>query len=132
METVGTRIKALRIERGWTQAQLADAICQRTRAMVAKYELGTAMPPDGVMEALADVFGVTAEFLRTGRENDGSVPAFAEAKQFRINGRPTQRCSVLLYPGTLARVKVVAKQHGISVAEAMDQIVTYAINNLAN
>lgn len=130
METVGTRIKALRIERGWTQAQLADAMCGRSRCMIAKYEVGLALPPDDVLRILAEIFGVSVEFLRTGRELDDTKPAFADTGRFRINGRPKQRCSVLLYPGTLNRVKVLSKRHGISVAEAMDQIVNYAIAHL--
>lgn len=132
METVGTRIRALRAQRGWSQAQLAGYAGLPARSTIAKYELGTLMPSDRVLAALADLFCVTPEFLRHG-DSEKCLPAKqSSANTFRINGRPKERCSALLYPTTLARVKSVAKQNGITVAEALDQIVEFAIKNLAN
>lgn len=55
--SVGENIKRLRLERGMTQEQLADAI-GKTRTAVTQYESGWTSPRMGVVEELARVFGV--------------------------------------------------------------------------
>ena len=57
MGNIGDNIRKLRIERGMSQEQLADRI-GKTRSAVSQYEHGTTMPRMGVIESMAQVFGV--------------------------------------------------------------------------
>lgn len=53
----GERIKTMRLSRGMTQQQLADAI-EQSRTSVGMYEIGEREPDFETLEALADVFNV--------------------------------------------------------------------------
>lgn len=52
----------LRIERGWTQEDLAKAI-KVSKQAVSHYERGTRYPKPAVLEAIADVFNVDMDYL---------------------------------------------------------------------
>ena len=56
------RLKALRKDRKMTQVDLA-ALLGLERSSIAKYEAGFAMPSDDVKIKLADLFGVTIDYL---------------------------------------------------------------------
>lgn len=132
METVGSRLKGLRLAKGWTQQQTAEALGLCTRAALGKFERHECNPSPETLEALANLFEVPVAFLQTGVTEDPIIPEPIDPGKFRINGRPKGRAPVSVYPTTLARVKNLAKANGISVAEALDQIVEFAIKNLAN
>jgi transcriptional regulator with XRE-family HTH domain len=68
--TLGQRIRQLRREREWTQEQLAHAIDAHVQT-IGLYEKGT-MPTALVLKRLADVLGVSMEYLVTG-ETDNTV-----------------------------------------------------------
>lgn len=61
------RIKALRLKKNLTQKELANKL-NLTPKMVSFYELGERVPPTDALEKLADIFGVTTDYLlcRTG------------------------------------------------------------------
>lgn len=54
---IGEKIRAMRLSRGMTQDELADAIGMSASA-VAMYEAGRRRPKDDAAEALADTFNV--------------------------------------------------------------------------
>ena len=54
---IGEKIRVMRLSRGMTQEELADAIGMSASA-VAMYEAGRRRPKDEVAEALADTFNV--------------------------------------------------------------------------
>ena len=56
--SIGTNIKWLRIQAGWSQDQLAERI-GKTRAAVSQYEKDICKPRMGVVEDLATVFCVS-------------------------------------------------------------------------
>lgn len=56
------RIKALRTSREYTQKELAEKL-GLTPKMVSFYELGDRVPPPDVLEKLADIFGVSTDYL---------------------------------------------------------------------
>ena len=58
----GPRLKALRIERGWTQGELAEKIGGTLRA-INYYETGDKYPPANVVADLAEAFGLSMEAL---------------------------------------------------------------------
>jgi len=58
----GDRLKALRIERGLTQEELADAVGVH-RGAIANYETGRRDPEALVLLRLAKYFNVSSEYL---------------------------------------------------------------------
>ena len=62
MNKLGTRIKELRIENRKTQEQIAKDL-GTTKATIGRYELGTREPKTDILNALADYFNVTTDYL---------------------------------------------------------------------
>ena len=58
----GPRLKALRVERGWTQHQLAEMIGGTLRS-INYYETGDKYPPANVVADLAEAFSISMEAL---------------------------------------------------------------------
>lgn len=75
---VGDRIRQLRLERGLTQRQLAQALGV-TEATVVRWETGARQPRVGIIKRLAQFFQVSPQWLLRGEE-----PRTVE----RIPGRP--------------------------------------------
>ena len=68
-QEMGARIKSLRKERGLTQKELAAQLgIQHTH--VYKYESGTYTPPVDKLTVLADLFGISLDFLILGKHDE--------------------------------------------------------------
>jgi transcriptional regulator with XRE-family HTH domain len=65
---MGNRIRTLREKFGFTQDELADKLGLKTRTSVSSYEAGRAVPSGDSLSAIADLFGVTTDFI-LGRSN---------------------------------------------------------------
>ena len=62
---LGMRIAFLRLGKGWSEAGLAQRIgC--SAGMVSAYEQGRQKPSSDMLLRLAEVFGMTADYLLTG------------------------------------------------------------------
>lgn len=72
METLNDRIKNLRKEKGWTQLQLAEKLNVTDKA-VSKWEVGEANPDLSSIVNIASLFGVTIDFLLTGKPAEEKV-----------------------------------------------------------
>lgn len=72
--TTGERIKALRVKKGWSQDQLAEALGVN-RANVSNYErdIIKAIPADALMK-MSDLFKVSVDFI-LGKSEDDTAPA---------------------------------------------------------
>lgn len=66
---LGLRIAALRKGQGWSQAELARLL-QISPSAVGMYEQGRREPALSLVVAMSELFGVTADFLLTGRIRD--------------------------------------------------------------
>ncbi|MDT7796979.1 MAG: hypothetical protein QOI78_412 [Actinomycetota bacterium] len=64
-EPLGTRIRRLRADRGWTQRELAEP--GYDRGFLAKVETGSRPPSEEMLAYLADRLGLTVDELRFGR-----------------------------------------------------------------
>ena len=73
MNKLGIRIKDLRIENRKTQEQVAKDL-GTTKATIGRYELGTREPKTDILNALADYFGVTTDYL-LGRTDERTFTA---------------------------------------------------------
>lgn len=63
---LGSRIAALRTEKGWSQAELARRL-HISASTVGMYEQGRREPPLNVLINMAGMLGVSIEFLLTGK-----------------------------------------------------------------
>ena len=73
---LGARIALLRRDRGMNQGQLAQRLGVSPSA-VGMYEQGRREPSAAILVALADIFGVSTDYLLTGK------PSAAEADTLR-------------------------------------------------
>lgn len=65
MNTIGERIKSLRVERGLSAQALGD-IVGRSKSNISGYETGKYDPSASTIIALCKYFGVSADWLLTG------------------------------------------------------------------
>lgn len=72
METLNDRIKNLRKEKGWTQLQLAEKLNVTDKA-VSKWEVGEANPDLSLIVTIASLFGVSIDYLLTGKSAEEKV-----------------------------------------------------------
>jgi transcriptional regulator with XRE-family HTH domain len=68
------RIYALRIQRGWTQSELAQ-MTDLERKSIIRYENGQNIPGGKALAALARVFEVTTDYLLGISDNPHAIPS---------------------------------------------------------
>lgn len=86
MENVGERIKAARLNKGWTQVQLAEAVDVSSMA-ISRYENGSRTPNDIIVEKIAtqlDVSFFELYFGMTENEIQADIAASKEAHKKRL------------------------------------------------
>lgn len=71
MDMIFLRLKELRIERGYTQKELA-AVLQTTADSIYSWEKGRSQPSIEMLSKIADFFECSIDYL-TGREDDFGV-----------------------------------------------------------
>ena len=67
---LGERIRKLRTERGWSQRDLARRASIASKSVISYYELGERFPTYETLLRLADVFGVSTDYLLRGKDED--------------------------------------------------------------
>ncbi|MDO4315597.1 MAG: helix-turn-helix transcriptional regulator [Oscillospiraceae bacterium] len=73
--TFPEKLQALRKQRGWSQEELAARL-PISRQAVSKWESGAAVPDTANILTLADLFGVSTDYLlRDGCDSGGDTPA---------------------------------------------------------
>lgn len=72
-ETLPERIRRLRLEKKLTQSQLAERLGYSTDDIVSHWEAWRRTPPTEHISTLAKTFGVTADYLLTGKESSRLV-----------------------------------------------------------
>lgn len=70
--SVGKTIAMLRKEKGWTQVELAEKLQVSDKA-VSKWEKDDAFPSIEFFPALAELFGVSIDYLMTGKETEPEI-----------------------------------------------------------
>lgn len=63
---LGSRIAALRTEKGWSQAELARRL-NISASTVGMYEQGRREPPLNILVNMAGTLGVSVDYLLTGK-----------------------------------------------------------------
>jgi transcriptional regulator with XRE-family HTH domain len=68
------RIHELRLQNGWTQQELADKTALERKSII-RYENGQNIPGGRALTALAQIFGVTADYLLGLSDDPHAIPA---------------------------------------------------------
>lgn len=85
MIDLGNRIQQLRKEKGLSQTQLAEQ-SGVSYAQISRYEIKGAQPPAEVLNRLADVLGISVDFLINGNTSEKAQNTLKDAEllnQFR-------------------------------------------------
>lgn len=75
--SVGKTIAALRKEKGWTQVELAEKLQVSDKA-VSKWEKDESSPSVEFFPALAELFGVSIDYLMTGKKAEPEIIAISK------------------------------------------------------
>lgn len=89
-DTLGKRIRRVRLAWKWSQKQLAEAISANPKTL-SRWELDRQDPAEPALGALASLFGLSVDALRTGR-------------QFRVPDPPRRVGGVLLAESVAAEL----------------------------
>ncbi len=65
---VGARLRVLRLQNGWGQTDLARKLGLKRRGYVSNLEAGRKMPSLDLIVRIADLFGVTTDYLLSDNE----------------------------------------------------------------
>ncbi len=76
---MGARIRAARDKMGYSQDELAHLLSV-TKGAVGQWEIGAGTPKPQKFEQIAEVLGVGARWLLTGKEPDDAVRAVTKAE----------------------------------------------------
>jgi len=85
MTNLGKRIQDLRKGTGLTQLELSKKIAV-SHTQMARYEIKGVQPPADVLNKLADVFGVSVDFIINGNNDEKAKNSLKDAeliKQFK-------------------------------------------------
>jgi transcriptional regulator with XRE-family HTH domain len=66
---ISSRITAVRKQKGWSQAELAKKL-NVSREIVGRYERGDATPSIEIAGKMADVFGISLDYLAGNTEEE--------------------------------------------------------------
>jgi transcriptional regulator with XRE-family HTH domain len=85
MEYFGDKVKALRLDKKWTQAQLANRL-QLVSATISSYEKGLKYPSVDIVVKLCDVFNVSADYLlgTTSAQQDFTLSALSDEEALLV------------------------------------------------
>ncbi len=127
---LGARVRQLRAEKGYSQEELCKLLGCVSRGQIGRIENGTRNADRNVIREMARVFGVTESYLVCGEDNPTSLSDTPCADIFRIKGRPKGRTAIQLYPDTSDTLHFLARKHGITTPELLEQIVEFALSHM--
>src|SRR2546430_16701269 len=100
-ESLGTRIRRLRRERGVSLAKIGDG--DFTRAFLSQVELGRAQPSLRVLRVIADRLGTHGDYLLEGPPPEGDRElALERARGLVLRGEPKRAAISLRRPDEAA------------------------------
>ena len=97
---ISENISTLRRDAGMTQAELAEKLNYTDKA-VSKWERGESIPDVAVLKDIADLYGVTVDYLLKA-EHEVTEPAPTQVKKRRLSNRASITCMSILLVWLLA------------------------------
>ena len=77
--SIGKTIAALRKEKMWTQVELAEKLNVSDKT-VSKWESEAGMPEISQLPVMAELFGVSIDYLMTGKEQEKEIVTMSKAE----------------------------------------------------
>lgn len=94
-QIIADNISSLRRDTGMTQSDLAEKLNYSDKA-VSKWERGESVPDVTVLKSIADLFGVTVDFLLTEDHTPADIPVPASKKKLKLNNHTWITCISIL------------------------------------
>ncbi len=94
-QIIADNLGALRREAGMTQSELAEKLNYSDKA-VSKWERGESIPDVSVLKSIAELFGVSVDYLLTEDHTPAEVPALAPKKKPKLNNHTWITCISIL------------------------------------
>ena len=82
MSTTGEKLKAVRLQKGWSQARVAKALDEKYTTSVSRWETGRARPNTRQLERLSEVFGCELKELM-GSDGAANPAKMDESEKIR-------------------------------------------------
>lgn len=79
LASIGKTIAALRKEKMWTQVELAEKLNVSDKT-VSKWESEAGMPEISQLPVMAELFGVSIDYLMTGKEQEKEIVTISKAE----------------------------------------------------
>lgn len=110
METVGERIKKMRLEKNWTQKDLALHLGLKNDTAIANYESNYSIPKDDIKYKLCEIFDCTMDYLM-GNSYYKNYEDFVRIDELTLNYKRTAEetqilCAALNYLNTHENVPI--------------------------
>lgn len=86
-QSIGKTIASLRKSKGWTQVELAEKLNVSDKA-VSKWESEAGFPEISQLPALANLFGVTIDYIMTGKTAEKERILNSKAKSVKVKDLP--------------------------------------------
>lgn len=80
-QSLGSRIRRVRVSLGWTCEELGAKVGRRSSS-ISSYENDRIIPPDKMIAKLSETLGVTSCWLRTGENDSQPYPITKEVLRF--------------------------------------------------
>ena len=81
--SIGKTIAELRKAKGWTQVELAEKLQVSDKA-ISKWEKDNGSPSVEFFPILAELFGVSIDYIMTGKETEKEIVAIALCKSLSL------------------------------------------------
>ncbi|MBR4932919.1 MAG: helix-turn-helix transcriptional regulator [Clostridia bacterium] len=100
-QIIADNISALRRDMGMTQSELAEKLNYSDKA-VSKWERGESVPDVTVLKSIAELFGVTVDYLLTEDHTPAEAPVPVIKKKQRLDNHTSITCISILIVWLLA------------------------------
>ena len=118
METVGERIKRMRLEKGWTQKDLALHLGLKNDTAIANYESNYSIPKDEIKYKLCELFDCTMDYLM-GNSIYKNYNEFEKIDKFVLNYNRTEDETRIIS----AALNYINTHPGIPVGEIIEKYI---------
>ncbi len=94
-QIIADNISSLRRDIGMTQSDLAEKLNYSDKA-VSKWERGESVPDVSVLKSIADLFGVTVDYLLAEDHTQAEIPVPTSKKKLKLNNHTWITCISIL------------------------------------
>lgn len=134
----GIRIREMRLEKNWTQKDLANKLGLKNETAIANYESGYSIPKDEVKSRMCEIFGCTMDYLMGTSEfktNDEMLETYLKT-QYEIDVHNAMINSEIYFLSTGLSIEQIEKVRNevqsILLKDTSNEIKGNSLGNLVN